>query len=160
MRLCFLHPSRILWLFSPEQECPNLTVRSLKLRCNSGIQLTRPQISIKMAPSIAPESSNEQCDLAASEKMPGILQSQHNSHGTHTEGHGDFQVTMIPGERDVKLAKDGRTVLIPQPSDDPFDVLNWKTGKKLRVLTSLIFASLVKSASDCWRIKRLGLTLA
>jgi hypothetical protein len=112
-----------------------------------------------MAPAIAPESSNEQCDLPASEKMPGILQSQDNSHGTHTEGHGDFQVTMVPGEKDLKLAKDGRTVLIPQPSDDPFDVLNWETGKKLRVLTSLIFASLVKSASDCWRIQRLGLTL-
>ena len=50
---------------------------------------------------------------------------------------------MIPGAKDVKLAKDGKTVLIPQPSDDPDDVLNWTPEKKFRVLLSLVFASLV-----------------
>lgn len=30
----------------------------------------------------------------------------------------------------LKLAKDGRTILIPQPSDDPHDPLNWSWWKK------------------------------
>lgn len=30
----------------------------------------------------------------------------------------------------LKLAIDGRTVLIPQPSDDPVDPLNWSKVKK------------------------------
>jgi len=61
----------------------------------------------------------------------------------YDEGHGDLQVFTLADATDVKLAKDGRTVLIPQFSDDPDDVLNWATGKKYRVLLSLIFASMV-----------------
>lgn len=36
--------------------------------------------------------------------------------------------------RSYKLAADGATVLIPQPSDDPNDPLNWSTAKKHVVL--------------------------
>jgi hypothetical protein len=61
----------------------------------------------------------------------------------YDEGHGDLQVFTVADATDVKLAKDGKTVLIPQPSDDPEDVLNWTPGKKYRVLLSLIFASMV-----------------
>jgi hypothetical protein len=61
----------------------------------------------------------------------------------YDEGHGDLQVFTVADATDVKLAKDGKTVLIPQPSNDPDDVLNWTTGKKYRVLSSLIFASMV-----------------
>ena len=61
----------------------------------------------------------------------------------YDEGHGDIQVFTVADAADVKLARDGKTVLIPQPSDDPDDVLNWTTGKKYRVLSSLIFASMV-----------------
>lgn len=96
-----------------------------------------------MTSTIAPEDRHEQHKLTASEKVPGILQTSNDNHEAYTEGHGDFQVTMVPGAKDVKIAKDGKTVLIPQPSDDPDDVLNWNPGKKLRVLISLIFASLV-----------------
>jgi len=92
---------------------------------------------------MTPEDQSEQHTLAVSEKTPGVLQIHNDSHETYTEGHGDFRVTIVPGAKDVKLAKDGKTVLIPQPSDDPDDVLNWKAGKKLKVLVSLIFASLV-----------------
>lgn len=31
---------------------------------------------------------------------------------------------------DLKLAKDGHTILVPQPSDDPRDPLNWPRYKK------------------------------
>src|SRR3569833_1777654 len=34
------------------------------------------------------------------------------------------------GQSGFKLAKDGRTRLIPQPSDDPHDPLNWSWGVK------------------------------
>lgn len=34
------------------------------------------------------------------------------------------------GLEGVKLAKDGTTRLIPQPSDDPNDPLNWSQNKK------------------------------
>jgi hypothetical protein len=84
----------------------------------------------------------QQEDPIITEKTATVSQNQ-DSHEDYTEGHGDFRVIMTPDAKDIKLAKDGKTVLIPQPSDDPDDVLNWKPGKKLRVLLSLVFASLV-----------------
>lgn len=87
-------------------------------------------------PSTSAEQSDQQ-DSSVLEKTAAVSQED------YAEGHGDFQVTLIPGAKDVKLAKDGKTVLIPQPSDDPDDVLNWKSGKKFRMLLSLVFASLV-----------------
>lgn len=41
----------------------------------------------------------------------------------------------------VKVAKDGRTRLIPQPSDDPDDPLNWSWRKKHTVLFVISLAS-------------------
>jgi hypothetical protein len=34
----------------------------------------------------------------------------------------------------IKIASDGKTVLIPQPSEDPQDSLNWPSWKKMMVL--------------------------
>jgi hypothetical protein len=39
---------------------------------------------------------------------------------------------------DLKFAKDGTTVLVPQPSDDPRDPLNWSWMKKHAVFTALL----------------------
>ncbi len=41
----------------------------------------------------------------------------------------------------VKLAKDGHTRLIPQPSDDENDPLNWSWGKKHLILFVISFVS-------------------
>lgn len=83
-------------------------------------------------------------ELVDAEPAIGVSQAHNNYHNTHqSKGHGDLRLDIVPGEKDVKLAKDGKTVLIPQPSDDPDDVLNWPVGKKYKVLLSLIFASLV-----------------
>lgn len=41
----------------------------------------------------------------------------------------------------IKLAEDGRTVLIPQPSDDGNDPLNWTWSKKHLILFVVSFAS-------------------
>ena len=55
------------------------------------------------------------------------------------EEHGyvlDVEVlkTITPKWQNYQLASDGRTVLIPQPSSDPNDVLNWTWRKKHIVL--------------------------
>lgn len=36
--------------------------------------------------------------------------------------------------RHLKTSRDGRTILIPQPSDDPNDPLNWSQTKKNLIL--------------------------
>ncbi|CAJ2504801.1 Uu.00g121950.m01.CDS01 [Anthostomella pinea] len=43
----------------------------------------------------------------------------------------------------VKLAKDGRTRLIPRPSDDPADPLNWSQRKKNIILAVVAFCALL-----------------
>lgn len=43
--------------------------------------------------------------------------------------------------RDLKTAKDNHTVLIPQPSDDPRDPLNWSPVKKHIILFIISFAA-------------------
>lgn len=66
--------------------------------------------------------------------------------GSYMEGHGDLQVTRLSNaDSSLKVAKDGMTILIPQPSDDPADPLNWTWKKKHLVLFSLVFASLVSA---------------
>ncbi|KAK5164902.1 uncharacterized protein LTR77_009566 [Saxophila tyrrhenica] len=55
------------------------------------------------------------------------------------EEHGyvlDVEVlkTITPKWRNYQLASDGKTVLIPQPSSDPNDVLNWSWSKKHTIL--------------------------
>ena len=58
--------------------------------------------------------------------------------------HKDAEVQLIfdPNDektrhRNIKTAKDGTTILIPQPSDDPHDPLNWSKYKKLMILITL-----------------------
>ncbi|BGP47457.1 hypothetical protein JCM10450v2_003309 [Rhodotorula kratochvilovae] len=43
----------------------------------------------------------------------------------------------------LKVAKDGRTVLVPQPSDDPRDPLNWTERKKFTILIIVALAAFV-----------------
>lgn len=56
---------------------------------------------------------------------------------------GDDKDSSSTNSRDaLRLAKDGHTILIPQPSDDPDDPLNWSTRKKyviLCVITAMSF---------------------
>lgn len=50
----------------------------------------------------------------------------------------------------LKLAKDGITVLIPQPSDDIEDPLNWSWLRKHKVLFSLLLPSLLTDWGMTW----------
>ncbi|KAL9072177.1 MAG: hypothetical protein Q9157_005207 [Trypethelium eluteriae] len=63
----------------------------------------------------------------------------------YEEGIGDVQILKASSDdgASLKLAKDGITVLVPQPSNDPDEPLNWSWTKKLVVLSPLILASLV-----------------
>lgn len=47
-----------------------------------------------------------------------------------------------------KVAKDGKTVLIPQPSDDPNDPLNWNWWKKHALLIAVSYTSLLADAGS------------
>lgn len=50
----------------------------------------------------------------------------------------------------LKLAKDGCTVLIPQPSDDSEDPLNWSWLRKHKVLCALLLPSLLTDWGMTW----------
>lgn len=43
-----------------------------------------------------------------------------------------------PPAKELKLARDGKTILDPQPSDSPQDPLNWSSLKKNAVFLSLL----------------------
>ncbi|KAL8930413.1 MAG: hypothetical protein Q9208_000597 [Pyrenodesmia sp. 3 TL-2023] len=58
----------------------------------------------------------------------------------HTGNDGYIlDVTQLAPNVSVKLAHDGQTVLIPQPSDDPDDPLNWSQSKK-HILLAVVCA--------------------
>lgn len=48
-----------------------------------------------------------------------------------------------PSDRTIKLAKDGHTRLIPQPSGDANDPLNWSWRKKHVILLIVAFSALL-----------------
>ena len=56
-------------------------------------------------------------------------------HEYHEEEGYVVEVDSEGGAGSIKLAKDGHTRLIPQPSDDPNDPLNWSWKKKNLMLT-------------------------
>ena len=64
----------------------------------------------------------------------------------YREQDGDSQVSIGSG----KLAKDGKTLLIPQPSDDPADPLNWSWMKKHTVLLTLGASALLTDWGSTW----------
>jgi hypothetical protein len=52
--------------------------------------------------------------------------------------------------KELRTTKDGKTTLIPQPSDDPADPLNWSWGKKHTVLVALTFSALLTDWGMTW----------
>jgi len=53
----------------------------------------------------------------------------------------DVDTEATSNDGGLKVAKDGHTRLIPQPSDDPNDPLNWSWGKKHVILFVISWAS-------------------
>ena len=54
------------------------------------------------------------------------------------------------GRTNLKTTKDGKTILIPQPSDDPADPLNWSWGKKHLILLTLFLPALFTDFGMTW----------
>ncbi|KAL6411958.1 hypothetical protein AUP68_04338 [Ilyonectria robusta] len=46
-----------------------------------------------------------------------------------------------PGDSPLHLAADGHTVLLPQPTEDPSDPLNWPSWKKHAILLTIAWGA-------------------
>lgn len=69
---------------------------------------------------------------------------------TYKEDYGAIRVGTDAALANLKTTKDGKTVLIPQPSDDPADPLNWSWTKKHLVLLSLFMPALLTDFGMTW----------
>ncbi|KIW20475.1 hypothetical protein PV08_01050 [Exophiala spinifera] len=80
---------------------------------------------------------------------PSTSEKQSNTHLESIEQDGAATIVQIeanPGgeaamdvDKNVKVASDGHTVLVPQPSEDPHDPLNWPSWRKHAILLSTGF---------------------
>ena len=76
-------------------------------------------------------------------KETGLRNRAERVHGFHeAEGYIiDIKAENTAKVSGFKLAGDGHTVLIPQPSDDKHDPLNWSWAKKHSILFVVSFVS-------------------
>ncbi|KAG9243373.1 major facilitator superfamily domain-containing protein [Calycina marina] len=63
-----------------------------------------------------------------------------------TEKH----TTDVPNTEGISGTADGRIILIPQPSDDPLDPLNWSWSSKHGVLMAVSFGALLTDWGIAW----------
>lgn len=79
-----------------------------------------------------------------SEKVPGTIASSQAVENIHEYNEREgYLIDSTDGSGTVKLARDGHTRLIPQPSDDPNDPLNWSPFRKHLILFIVSFAALL-----------------
>lgn len=64
------------------------------------------------------------------------------------ENEGYLVDTAAVGQKDLRLAADGHTVLVPQPSDDPHDPLNWSPVRKNTLLAIIGATNLIADYSS------------
>lgn len=79
-------------------------------------------------------------ELTSSETFENVANNNPEIH-EFKESEGYFVDVDVEHRGDLKTAKDGHTVLIPQPSDDPTDPLNWSSVKKHVILLLISFAA-------------------
>lgn len=79
---------------------------------------------------------SEFSELEAPEKMEDIADLHE-----YKESEGYIAAVDEDHRGNLKLARDGHTVLIPQPSDSPADPLNWSPVKKHVILFIISFAA-------------------
>ncbi|KIX09192.1 uncharacterized protein Z518_00271 [Rhinocladiella mackenziei CBS 650.93] len=85
---------------------------------------------------------NTPTDVAHTETAAVILKTGAEE-ALHVESTDDVS-------RELKTTVHGRIVLIPQPSDDPNDPLNWSWGKKHRVLAAVSIGALLADWGTAW----------
>lgn len=72
-------------------------------------------------------------DAVVESKSP-VTESREAAVDEEEEAKRGYVLDAAQYDGNVKLASDGKTVLIPQPSDDPGEPLNWAQSKKIRIL--------------------------
>jgi hypothetical protein len=70
--------------------------------------------------------------------------------GVETAANTDGLYVVKDTDLGLKLAKDGSTVLIPQPSDDDEDPLNWSWLRKHKAFFALLLPSLLTDWGMTW----------
>jgi hypothetical protein len=63
---------------------------------------------------------------------------------------GAYIVSEVADAQGLKTTKNGKIILIPQPSSDPDDPLNWSWVKKHTVLLALLLPSLLTDWGMTW----------
>jgi hypothetical protein len=63
---------------------------------------------------------------------------------------GAYIVSDVADAQGLKTTKNGKIILIPQPSSDPDDPLNWSWAKKHTVLLALLLPSLLTDWGMTW----------
>lgn len=66
-----------------------------------------------------------------------------SSDGESLQDHNGYLVDAHFASRNIQTTPDGNTILIPQPSKDPNDPLNWTWGKKHLFLFIIAATSLL-----------------
>lgn len=91
------------------------------------------------------EQNDEKTRVTSSDNRAG-----ETSNETYEEDNGAIRVGTNAALTNLKTTKDGKTILIPQPSDDPADPLNWSWVKKHLVLLSLFMPALLTDFGMTW----------
>jgi hypothetical protein len=84
-----------------------------------------------------------------SDSVEEVNQNVHTTENSAST-RGTYFVRAQAGDCNLKTAKDGFTSLIPQPSDDLHDPLNWSWARKHKVLLSLLLPSLLTDWGMTW----------
>ena len=86
-------------------------------------------------------------------KHSDLFEVEKGVHGGNLYDEGDTGSgirVVNDGRTNLKTTEDGKTILIPQPSDDPADPLNWSWGKKHLVLLTLFLPALFTDFGMTW----------
>ena len=93
-------------------------------------------------------------DLENHDEKPQVTSKESHASEASVDAYkqdvGAIRVGTDAALANLKTTKDGKTVLIPQPSDDPADPLNWSWTKKHLVLLSLFLPALLTDFGMTW----------
>lgn len=96
-------------------------------------------VSPPSSPSNPNTETNSDIEKAGNEKTAPIAVSEEDKHDALIDEAGYHGAHMLDASQladpNLKTTADGKTILIPQPSSDPHDPLNWTYAKKHIILT-------------------------
>jgi len=92
-------------------------------------------MSTSSSPAASSHGASKECVAVQQQALTDLDLEQIGEKEGYVLDEANLRRTLnIPDSAAIKTASDGKTVLIPQPSDDPADPLNWSAGKKATVL--------------------------